>query len=252
MKKRIEPPALNLRAGPSRAARIIDVMPVAHEVKVLDQTGPWARVETELDGAVVEGFAAGSRLRDPGPASVDRLVREAGRELRRFRFGDGREDLPPFAGFIGEMWRAIGLDLDGTNRDIPWSAAFISFVVRNARYRRFRFSPSHSKYIHDGIVKRTAGDERAPFWAHRLTERRPQLGDLTCQWRVTPVDFDMASREDAFKSHCDIVVQVKQATIRVIGGNVGDSVKLKTFPLDANGFLKRKNRLFALLSNRTS
>ena len=252
MTKLVEPPALNLRSAPSKYAEVIAVMPVAQVVRVVGQVGPWARVETEFDGVQTTGFAAGGRLRVPGPEAADRLVREAGREFLRFRFGQGREHLAPFAGFVGEMWRAIGLNLDGTNRDIPWSAAFVSFVVHNAGYAGFRHSASHSKYVHDAIARREGGDAAAPFWGHRLAERSPRLGDLTCQWREKPVDFDFAAREDAFKSHCDVVVQVKKSTVRVIGGNVGDSVRLKTFSLDADGRLKPQSRLFALLGNRAS
>ena len=129
-------------------------------------------------------------------------------------------------------------------------SAFISFVVRNAAISGFLFAAAHSKYIHDAIVRRRAHDEDAPFWGFRLHERKPRIGDLTCQWRMTPVDFAEAGVSNAFRSHCDVVVEVKSTTVRALGGNVGNSVRLKTFALDDRGFLKPGNRLFALMANR--
>jgi hypothetical protein len=99
------------------------------------------------------------------------------REWMRFRRGTGLEYTSPFSGYVGEMWQKIGLDLDGTDRDQPWSAAAISFMVRNAgdEYRRFKFAASHSKYIHPAIRACEAGDLTVPFWGHRLSERKPQV-----------------------------------------------------------------------------
>ncbi len=249
-RKLVIPPALNLRSGPSRRSEIIDALPVAHTVKVVGQQGAWSRVDTQLDGRTLSGFVSSRRLREPGEPPVDALLREAGREFRRFDFGKGRETDAPFSSFVGEMWRALGLDLDGTDVDIPWSAAFTSFVVRNAGYSNFRFSASHSKYIHDAIVKRRRADRRAPYWGYRIPERKPRLGDLVCQWRGNRLSFAQAAQGGFFKSHCDIVIQIKPRNLVTLGGNLGNSVRFRTFPLDKNGRLRADDKLLALLRNR--
>jgi hypothetical protein len=159
------------------------------------------------------------------------------------------ENEDPFFLFIGEMWQALGADFDGKDRDVPWSAAFISFVVRNAGYQGFRFAAAHSRYIHDAIVKRRQGVAEAPFWGFRLSEHRPELGDLVCQWRIVSQTFDGAAIEESFKSHCDVVVELKDTFVRAIGGNVKESVFMKTYSLDSDGFLKNSKNVFAILRN---
>ena len=100
------------------------------------------------------------------------------------------------------------------DRDAPWSAAAISFMVRKAalsepRYSQFRFAAAHSQYIHDAIQRREAENTGAPFWGFRLHERKPQLGDIVCRQRITNVNYDFARTRDSFKSHCDIIVQIR-------------------------------------------
>jgi hypothetical protein len=141
------------------------------------------------------------------------------------------------------------MDLDGKDKDVPWSAAFISFVVRNAGYQGFRFAAAHSRYIHDAIVKRQQGVAEAPFWGFRLSEHRPTLGDLVCQWRIDRRTFDDAAERDDFRSHCDVVVELKDTFVRAIGGNVRNSVAMKTYSLNLNGFLKNTGKVIAILRN---
>jgi hypothetical protein len=153
------------------------------------------------------------------------------------------------------MWQAIGMDLDGRDRDVPWSAAAISFMVRNAgetfpRYRRFRFAAAHARYIHSSIVKRQAGDGDTPFWGQRLHELRPQLGDMVCCWRETERDYDDAVVSEHFKSHCDIIVRITSDHVFAIGGNVGHSVNITRYDKTESGFLADTRNVFAHLVNR--
>jgi len=50
------------------------------------------------------------------------------------------------------------------------------------------------------------------------------------------------------------VVEVKPDVVRVVGGNMDDTVKLgggiQEFELDANGFIRPDQRVIALLKNR--
>src|SRR4029077_20034920 len=101
--------------------------------------------------------------------------------------------------------------------DVPWSAAFISFCVRNAGIIGFMFAAAHARYIHDSIVKKNAGTA-APFWGFRITEQKPSLGDIIAQWRVSKTTYDDAAVRDGFFSHCDIVVEVGPDFVRTLGG----------------------------------
>ncbi len=249
---RVKTDRLNLRSEPIvKPETRITSLPLAHPVEVLGdaEREGWKQVEVELDGSVLQGVVSERFLREPESDAKEALLHEAVKEWIRFERGEAREDSEPFFRFVGEMWQAIDLNLDGRDTDVPWSAAFISFVVRNAGYQGFRFAAAHARYIHDSIVKRQQGDESSPFWGFRLEEHRPRLGDLVCQWRFDRRTFDEAAQIDWFKSHCDVVVEIRDTFVRAIGGNVGNSVKMKTFSLDSDGFLKPKDRVFAILRN---
>ena len=58
-------------------------------------------------------------------------------------------------------------------------------------------------------------------------------------------------KSSQYKSHGDIVVYVRPGEIGVIGGNVSDSVTLKTLKLDSAGYLVDKHdHWFVILENR--
>ncbi len=156
------------------------------------------------------------------------------------------------------MWQAIGIDLDGEDRDVPWSAAAISFMVRNAgkalsgsKYPKFRFAAAHSRYVHDSIKKRQTNDPNAPFCGFDLHEQRPQIGDIVCRGRAgSDIDFEHASRHNSFKSHCDIIVSIKDETVVALGGNVSQSVKRTEYDLTPEGFLDDTKNVYAILVNQ--
>jgi hypothetical protein len=255
--------ALNLRSEPvTIPATRIGVLHLAQRVEELGpaEAAGWVKVRAEVDGEAREGVVKGEidgrpSLREPVSAAREALVGEAIGEWLRFEKGLGLEHHDPFFRFVGEMWQAIGLALDGKDRDTPWSAAAISFMVRNAagrapKYGAFRFAPSHSKYMHDSIAKRKAGDAGAPFWGFRLHERRPQIGDIVGRWRETPRDFDDAETSDSFKSHTDIIVSVSPDFVLAIGGNVRQSVSITRYEKTGAGFLAAEDGVFIHMVNQ--
>lgn len=253
--------ALNLRSGAaSNTDNKIGSLFLMQRVDVLgDEADGWALVETTIDGAPIRGYVAKKFLRAPVTPNREALIASASREFMRFARGLGKENVDPFSRFVGEMWRAIGVDkLDGTDRGVPWSAAAISFMVRNAgnAYKHFKFAPSHSRFVHHAIQARMKNDKTAPFWGFRLDETRPQIGDIVA--RDNPefapvVTFDIASHLDSYRSHTDIVVHVDSAKRRLlaIGGNVGHSVGIAIYDLAPGDFLSGNQHTFALLRNRT-
>lgn len=152
---------------------------------------------------------------------------------------------------VGIYWlEGTGKNLSGKNDDFPWSATFISYVMRKAGAGdRFKYSTQHSVYIRAAIKAKAAGKLHAGFWGHRISERSPEAGDLVCYARQSGVTYDTPSAN--YKSHADIVIGKKDGAIQVIGGNVGNSVSLKSVRLDAKGRIADKSRQwFAVLENR--
>lgn len=244
---------LNLRRTPEVVdGNIITPLTLAHPVQRLEGSpgDRFWRVQAQVDGQTHTGFAASRFLRKPVSDAREKLIEHAVAQWVRFERGRGLEHRPPFFKFIGEFWKALDPNspLDGRNRDHFWSAAFISFVARRAGYQKFKFSEAHATYIRDAIKKRKANDASAPFWGFRLSEHRPQLGDLVAAWRKSPVTFDTVPA-GFFPSHTDVVVEVRRGEVCTLGGNVAQSVSLKVMQLDANGFLTNGNQRFAILRN---
>lgn len=218
----------------------------------------WRRVLT----ATGEGVVFGKYLREPGRPEVEALIRAAVDEWLRFAKGMGDEKADPYCGYVREMWAAIGEAYDGRSKypngeEVPWSAAFISWVVRRAgpAYANFRFASSHSVFVNNAIKARVTGRTDKPFWGYRITEERPQLGDIIQRNRGKGAfTYSYAENHTEYSSHSDIVIEVTPDVVRVVGGNVGDTVAtgtdLQEYTLDANGFIKPGQRVIALLRNR--
>ena len=159
---------------------------------------------------------------------------------------------------IGTYWLAgTGTHgIDGTDRDQPWSAAFISWVMVTAGLAgRFRTSTMHSVYIFQAIRDTLAKRQSGVYWGWRLNERQPQPGDLVCWSRQAGVDYDHQGT-GSYSGHCDIVTDVANGQVFIIGGNVGDSVSQRVLPLNADGYLDPvtagSENLFAIMGNRVA
>jgi hypothetical protein len=163
------------------------------------------------------------------------------------------------AGFfepVGTYWLdGVGIrGVDGRNHDQPWSAAFISYVMKQAGAGdRFFYNAQHSQYISRAIDDFAQRHPEAGYWGRRLSDAKPQIGDIVCWARQTGVDYDHQQHGN-YKGHCDLVVAVSDAQIDVIGGNVENSVTKRPLALDGNGFLsaaeQRGETLFAIMQNR--
>ncbi len=196
-----------------------------------------------------KGFVFHTVVRDPVPEVKEDLIRQCIYWYEKFERGNGKENEAPFKDYIADFWAALGSSRTGID-STPWSAAFISYVIRKSGgYTGFKFSQLHAHYIHDAIKKRQLNKD-APFWGYKITEKKPELGDIICQWRINPINYDFAANSNDFFSHTDIVVRVKDGRAHTIGGNVNNSVDDKIFTLDANGFLPPQRNVFAILKNR--
>ena len=116
--------------------------------------------------------------------------------------------------------------------DYAWSAAFISYVMREAGAGpKFPYSPAHATYVDAAWRADHEADPRYAVRAERVEVYPPQPGDLICfgsgydhnlRFSDLPVRF--------FPGHCDIVVAVAPGELTVIGGNVYDAVTMKHVP----------------------
>lgn len=136
------------------------------------------------------------------------------------------EGLPPNA----DLASATGIhDQHGTpiadDTLTPWSAAFISYVMRLAGAgARFPYSASHSTYINAA-----ASGTNPILRAHAPETYPPQPGDLVCHGRGPDgaLRFADLPTDHPFESHCDIVVDATPPQLTLIGGNVDDAVTAK-------------------------
>ncbi|EHL96497.1 hypothetical protein HMPREF9946_04751 [Acetobacteraceae bacterium AT-5844] len=135
-------------------------------------------------------------------------------------------------GAPGELWG-----------EPAWSAAFISFVMRNAGVdqREFPSSAAHAFYIDGMLADAAAFPAQAPFLPRDIGAYAPQPGDLVCADRsrrpLAGWQDRLPERGEFRPMHCDIVVSVAPGVVEAIGGNIADAVTLSRFPADASGRL---------------
>ncbi|MCU4179716.1 DUF2272 domain-containing protein [Bosea sp. BH3] len=246
---------LNLRASPSESGTILGTMPFATVCDLIEDTGTkWKKVRAPLNGSATIGFASDRYLTEAKSDAIVRLMTSVMHYWTLFDRGGGREGVQPFKDEVLKMWDELGggrpPDNDTSHRDWPWSAAgMCAFIRRAGGYTAFKFAAGHSVYIHDSIVKMKA-NRAAPFWGFRITEKKPEVGDLIAQWRVRHQTYDTAAASDGFKSHTDVVCQVLEDSVRAIGANVPtDTVDVKVYRLTPTGFLAGSRNEIAIMKN---
>jgi hypothetical protein len=141
--------------------------------------------------------------------------------------------------------------------DTPWSAAFISYVIRQSGVaaNTFQFSNAHRAYIYDAFaasveeLAKQAGDHL--YRACPITTTKPRLGDLICEQREPALadasDKDVRERlrqeiegkgatRTLRRAHCEVVARVdaKARRMYTIGGNVAQSITARQLNLRRN------------------
>ncbi|MBD7986535.1 DUF2272 domain-containing protein [Luteimonas sp. Sa2BVA3] len=165
---------------------------------------------------------------------------------------------------VGEYWRGSGLLRQVMQRpgavecaqppaqhsaaacrsfivDTPWSAAFVSWVMRRAALPGFGASASHVDYVR-AAYRDPEGS------AYRIADPRaakPAPGDLLCYVRVADRSYGfgglatlLGSEGGGLGMHCDVVVSASERgdrLARLVGGNVLDGVTMRLLPLSPGG-----------------
>jgi len=146
---------------------------------------------------------------------------------------------------VGSTVAASDLQSGSWQGGHPWSAVFISWVMRQAGAgSAFAYSTAHREYVSAAKRNAETGNTANPFWAYPVEKIAPEVGDLVCADRdggggCGGVTYATVDNGTAWSTHCDVVTAVDRAgrKLTAVGGNVSDSVKAKTIAIDAQGFV---------------
>jgi hypothetical protein len=242
MDLRVNNPEANLRVTPDTSKAPLTALPAGHFVTTTGElTGTsrvWQPCSTFVDGHDLEGYVHTSLLRLPINAEVDRLIEAAGKEYKDFSWGKRNENHPTSKLRIRAYWQSVPLTPQPVSE--PWSAVFISFIIRQASLTKsFKFSQRHTTYFSDSKTAFLDGDSSRAYWAVRLNDRVLEVGDLVGYCRTGSncgtVSYSYGDLPGDFCSHSDVVVAIRNGIALTIGGNVSQTVKVKEVPLTAAG-----------------
>ena len=120
--------------------------------------------------------------------------------------------------------------------DVPWSAAFVSYVMVQAGVPQFTASPGHIHYI------RAAWQQRGPYTLQDPEQTAVAAVDMLCYIRNHPqiegyqgLRAFLAVGDEWLPAHCDIVVAIRGQEAWLVGGNVSNTVAMRKLPLDGQG-----------------
>jgi len=213
----------------------------AEDVPRIDGLAPWQRVMAYWQAVDPDARRLPYVVRHGALRPADRTrLREALAQA-----GSGRLQglgAGPDQGLSPQEQDALAAALDRVAVvDTPWSAAFVSWLARQAGLRdgEFAFSEAHADYAGAAWAATQAeqAGQAAPhaLRACDLARTPPRVGDLVCQSRGADAGLDrfgtlvpaLAARAAGgapVPMHCDVVVQVDEQGFDAIGGNVLQSV----------------------------
>lgn len=129
---------------------------------------------------------------------------------------------------------------------LPWSAAFISYLMKTSGIGADQFPPNESHWAYIRAILE-APNPRG-FEALDASAQAPEEGDLICAPRETEpqrnksfaqlLRMSRKEREQGQPYHCDLVLNVTPQTVEALGGNVYESVMLSVVERDDRGLLK--------------
>jgi hypothetical protein len=253
MNLRINSSEANLRVTPSTSQSPLGRLPAGHLVEALDEPqGNWQPCRTRLDNHDLEGFVHLSLLRAEISPEVDRLVELAGAEYKDFLFGTRHESHPDSRKRIKAYWLSFSTNAEDAVK-VPWSAAFISFIVKNANLSKtFLFSGRHTDYLSHSKKAKLAEDLSEAYWAVRLNERILQIGDLIGGYRTGKGCGSAVRTYNSlpgnFCSHCDLVIAIRDNKAITLGGNLSNTVRPTEIGLTAAGQAPEGNKRIAIMA----
>ena len=198
-----------------------------------------------VDGRVIPGkrtFAELTRIVVAQPLP-DRIASVARGEQLYWRDGSLRETEPRVSKRLQQYWEAVGVEVSVEQlqqqefqASHPWSAAFVSWVVKRAGGGDdFAYSAAHWRYVAAAKQNRLANNDN-PFNAYRIAECKVGVGDIVVKRRGTSTaTYDNIER--GHQTHGDIVLAVSDSKALTVGGNVGNTVSVTEVNLTTGGHL---------------
>ena len=135
-----------------------------------------------------------------------------------------------------------GLGCRGFVIDKPWSAAFVSWVMRRAGVPGFRYSSAHYDYVRAARTDPVG----SPYVFLDPASAALATGDMLCYVRTNRVygHQGLAAAIDGgaegLNMHCDIVVAANPAAdakVYLVGGNVQQAVTMRVLDRNSSGRL---------------
>lgn len=220
-------------ASPDQATRIAAIACNEHLL--------WFRPFIDVDGRLASSTvheAEASHLADGASEPWRRVAgywRESGLLWQMSRFpGAGECVHAGSGGHPSPSCRAFVVDK-------PWSAAFISYVMKRADLPGFQVSASHYDYVSTAYQ----APDGSPFQYLDPATAKPGTGDLLCYVRsnaqilgYTGFVAALGAGSGPYNMHCDIVVAANPGNdgkAYLVGGNVKQGVTMRVLPLNRNG-----------------
>ena len=227
------PQVRHQQAAPAAATRIAAVACNEHLL--------WHRPFIDANGRIASATvseAEASRLADGSTAAWQRVAtywRDSGLLPRMIGFAGA-----PECGYAGPGLPAAN-NCRGFILDQPWSAAFISWVMRRAALPGFRGSATHFDYVRDAYL--SPADSAFQF-LDPVTSK-PASGDMLCYVRVPgrALGHDglrqvLAGGDRGLPMHCEVVAAVNPGNDGIaylVGGNVQQAVTMRMLPVNRAG-----------------
>ena len=124
---------------------------------------------------------------------------------------------------IGKYWSSLGMAFDGSDRNMPWNAAFLSWVIaQSGNPNKLKLAPNVSRIWTDAVGKDLS------FFPD---EKKPMPGDLVFFLAGRSVSNENIKKARSgkltrFNGHCGLVYEAFDDNFSSIEGNVRNGLHL--------------------------
>jgi hypothetical protein len=182
-----------------------------------------------------------------------RLAQVAQEQHSKFQFMNEAD--PVLCKQIKAWTEEIGFPFESCT-EVPWSAVFISWCVKQAGASKaeFKFAMAHSVFVHQAIKNADKGT--GVFQGFKFNAKAPAIGDIIHHNRGGKnFSFEFARKNAEYPSHSVIVIETGRDAqggfAFCVGGNESDSVRRSVVRLDDRGFIKQRpgNAFISIIKN---
>jgi hypothetical protein len=183
------------------------------------------------------------------------LIKEAKSDLEFWE--NYTETSPKVTSRLQKYWNTVGFNFSKSqlqsaehHSEYPWSAAYVSDLIKRAGYENFIPSATHVGYVIDAKKNRSSKKQNS-FWAFSPSEnKKVEIGDILVAPR-SGSKVTLETVKSGIPTHGDVVIDiVKENGVKkalVVGGNVANKVTTSFVTLDKNETLPSSTKKFAHL-----